>query len=126
MKDDLETKYYLDDPECFEPEPEPPRRRRHGFLRFLLTLILIIPFLTGVKLTIIVINIITIMHIAGSLLALMLHGFEFFRIHVEFEDVGALDRGDVGILVQEENVVVKFDLFGFGIALVAKIVSESR
>ena len=47
MKDDLETKYYLDDPECFEPEPEPPRRRRHGFLRFLLTLILIIALLAA-------------------------------------------------------------------------------
>jgi LCP family protein required for cell wall assembly len=45
MKDDLETKFYLDDPDCFEPEP--PRRRRHGFLRFLLTLILIAAILAA-------------------------------------------------------------------------------
>ena len=49
MKDDLETKYYLDDPESleYEPEYEPPRRRKHGFLRFLLTLVIVIALLAA-------------------------------------------------------------------------------
>lgn len=44
------------------------------------------------------------------------HVFELVGIDAELEDAGALHDGDVGLLVEEEDVVVDGDFLGLGIA----------